>query len=58
MLKEHLKMPQFPTEGKPSGGIMAGSMFGAAIEPKKMPVGILFFEDFDGQAGGGALRVQ
>lgn len=58
MLKEHMKMPQFPSDGSNSGsGKSGGGLFGSSIgsssteSTKKVPLEISFFSNFDGQAG-------
>lgn len=46
MLKEHMKLPQFPDlESKGFAG------FGSTVEPPKGPMELSFFSNFDGQAG-------
>ena len=58
MLREHMKMPQFPESGGAGSGSLAGSIgntFGSFSssnnEPTKIPFEISFLSNFDGQAG-------
>ena len=54
MLREHMKMPQFPDSNGSKGGMALG--FGSFSssgnnESTKVPIEISFFSNFDGQAG-------